>query len=160
MSASEERKFSEFLSFGERVKLKSPMMIQGPVISAAREASSERKGGFSARAVGAYTLVRCNSVPSAFRRKVVVLKVCSVVFLKEQIEVSQAVRIPPDAPIDGDTEKSDIRTGRKLLRFAGEMHSSLVSCKNAKTGRAAMSSARTSLHRVQVPEHSKRREAY
>jgi hypothetical protein len=139
------------------------MMIQGPVISAAREASSERKGGFSARAVGAYTLVRCNSVPSVFRRKVVVMKkVCSVVFLKEQTEVSQAVRIPPDAPIDGDTEKSDTRTGRKLLRFAGEMHSSLVSCKHAKTGRAAMSSARTSLHRVQVPEHSKRRrrEAY
>jgi hypothetical protein len=156
-------------------------MIQGPVISAAREARSERKRGFSVRAVGAYTLVRCNSVPSVFRRKVVVMKkVCSIVFLKEQTEVSQAVRIPPDAPIDGDTEKSDIRTGRKLLRFAGEMHSSLrfagemhsslrfagemhsslVSCKHAKTGRAAVSSARTSLHRVQVPEHSKRREAY
>lgn len=141
--------------------MKSPMMIQGPVISAAREASSERKRGFSVRAVGAYTLVRCNSVPSVFRRKVVVMKkVCSVVFLKEQTEMSQAVRIPPDAPIDGDTEKSDTRTGRKLLRFAGEMHSSLVSCKHA--GRAAMSSTRTSLHRVQVPEHSKRRrrEAY
>lgn len=96
--------------------------------------------------------MRCRLLPSAFNRKVEVLKKeCSCSFVRVQTSASQAVRMPPEAPSEGLAEQDERRTGRKLLRFASEMCSSLVSCRQAKVGRVAMSSHSTSSQRLGCP---------
>jgi len=51
--ASEELKPAVFLSSGQRVRLKSPISIQAPVVESAMEASSLKNSGLSALSVGA-----------------------------------------------------------------------------------------------------------
>lgn len=56
--AKETSKLSLFLSEGSRIRLKSPVIIQGPEIELARERSSSRKAAVYRWSAGAYTFVR------------------------------------------------------------------------------------------------------
>lgn len=47
---------------------------------------------------------------------------------REKVESDQAVRIPPEAPVEGVKQKQFRRWGRKAVSFDGGITESLVSC--------------------------------
>ena len=91
-----------FLSAGERVRLKSPKRIQGPVTRGARLVSSRRKRSLREWSAGAYTLVtESRSAEEVELRVTVRVKRLSMKSWRMKEELDHAVRIPPRLPEAG-----------------------------------------------------------
>jgi hypothetical protein len=80
--------------------------------------------------------VRVKALESAARRKLVVREcVLSVELTRVQTEASHAVRMPPEAPIDGRVAQVESRLGRKVFLLDGSRIDNLVSWRETTEGR-------------------------